>query len=59
MSRRTPETEARTARVAEWLKVHEANGTQKSLAKELGISDRAVEGIISRIRNPIARRTDL
>lgn len=58
MSLRTPETQAREALVAEWLKAHAAIGTQKDLARKLGVSYRAVQAIISRLRYPIAARSD-
>jgi biotin operon repressor len=50
VSHRTPETEARKAAVAKWLKAREALGTRKKLARELGVTEHAVESIIARIR---------
>lgn len=56
MSHRTPETEARKARVAEWLKAREALGTRKKLAREMGMTERSVESIIWRIRHENANQ---
>lgn len=54
MSHRTPETEARKARVAEWYRRKQELGTTKTLAYELGVSELTVKAIIRRVRNPEA-----
>lgn len=51
MSHRTPETDARKARILEWQAARDKLGTTKKLARELGVSPRTVEAIIWKARN--------
>lgn len=51
MSHRTPETDAKRARIADWYRRKQELGTTKALARELGMSVRTVDTIIYRLRN--------
>jgi hypothetical protein len=56
MSHPTIESKARKARVAEWYAQKQKLGTMKTLAHELGMTLKGVEGIVNRLRNPAPAR---